>query len=214
MNRRDFLKTASGVTGTAAVAGAAPPAVAQEEDDGNETSSRNGSDGNETSGNESEGGGGGGGGSETVAVIDNEFDPAELYVAPGTTVTWEWEGDGHNVVVDSQPDEANWEGHEPIENSGFTHEHTFETLGEYAYYCAPHQSLGMEGTVIVNEEGQDPAAGGEGGGGEVDIHELGVPIQAHFVGIATILMIIVSLVFSFYVLKYGESPNASSPNRK
>ncbi|NHN47367.1 twin-arginine translocation signal domain-containing protein [Halostella sp. JP-L12] len=218
MNRRDFLKTASGVTGTAAVAGAAPPAVAQE-DDGNETSSGNETVGNESGGNETDGnetgGGGGGGGTKTVAVVDNEFQPAEVYVKPGTTVVWEWEGDGHNVVVDSQPDDANWEGHEPIENSGFTYEHTFETTGEYAYYCSPHQSLGMEGTVIVNEQGQDPSAGGGGGGGgEVDIHQLGVPIQAHFVGLATILMILVSLVFTFYVLKYGESPNASSPNRK
>jgi len=178
------------VTGTAAVAGAAPPAVAQEEDDGNETSSGNGSDGNETSGSE-----GGGGGSETVAVIDNEFDPAELYVAPGTTVTWEWEGDGHNVVVDSQPDEANWEGHEPIENSGFTHEHTFETLGEYAYYCAPHQSLGMEGTVIVNEAGQEP--GGGGGGGP------SLPDSALTMGVATMAAMVSTLALAFFFIKYG-----------
>jgi plastocyanin len=214
MNRRDFLKTASGVAGTAAVASAAPPAVAQEEGDGNETtSSDNETAGNESDGNETDGGGGGGGGSETIELTgNNEFDPAELFIAPGTTVTFEWTSDGHNIVVDSQPDDANWEGHEPIENEGFTHEHTFEALGDYEYYCAPHQSLGMEGTITVNEEGQDPAAGGEGGG-EVDPEELGVPFQAHFVGIATILAIFVSLVFSFYALKYGESPHSSSPNR-
>jgi plastocyanin len=175
VSRRGFLKAGAGATAAAATAGTA----AGQED-----------------GNESEGdGGGGGGGSETVAVIDNEFDPAELYVAPGTTVTWEWEGDGHNVVVDSQPDEANWEGHEPIENSGFTHEHTFETLGEYAYYCAPHQSLGMEGTVIVNEEGQEP--GGGGGGGP------SLPDSALTMGVATMAAMVSTLALAFFFIKYG-----------
>ncbi len=217
MNRRDFLKTASGVTGTAAVASVAPPAVAQEEDDGNETtSSDNETAGNESDGNETAGGGGGGGGGGTKTVEltgDNVFDPDELYIQPGTTVVFEWTSDGHNILVENQPDDANWEGHEPIENEGFTYEHTFEVMGEYAYYCKPHASLGMEATITVNESGQNPAASGEGGG-EVDPHELGVPFQAHFVGIATILAIFMSLVFSFYVLKYGESPNTSSPNRK
>jgi len=214
MNRRDFLKTASGVTGTAAVATAAPPAVAQEGDQENETTSANDTAGNESDGNETAGGDGGGGGMETVALTgDNVFDPEELYIAPGTTVTFDWASDGHNVIVDSKPDDSDWEGHEPIENEGFSTEHTFEVLGDYEYYCSPHQSLGMEAVIHVTESGEDPAAAG-GGGGEVDPHELGVPFQAHFVGIATLLAIFVSLVFSFYALKYGESPHSSSPNRK
>ncbi|WP_121822134.1 plastocyanin/azurin family copper-binding protein [Halostella salina] len=216
MNRRDFLKTASGVTGTAAVASAAPPAVAQEGGQENETTTAgNDTSGNESAGNETAGGGGAGGGSETVQLTgDNVFDPAELYIAPGTTVTFEWTGGNHNIIVDSQPSDANWEGHQPIEGPGTTHEHTFEVLGDYNYYCSPHQSLGMEGVIHVTESGQNPAAAGGGGGGEVDPHELGVPFQAHYVGIATLLAVFVSLVFSFYVLKYGESPHASSPNRK
>jgi hypothetical protein len=51
-------------------------------------------------------------------------------------------------------------------------------------------------------------------GGEVELHSLGIPILAHWVGIAAILGIVVSLVFTFYVLKYGESAHSSSPNRK
>ena len=42
---------------------------------------------------------------------------------------------------------------------------------------------------------------------------MGVPIQAHWVGIATILAIMSSLMFTFYVLKYGESAHSSSPGR-
>jgi hypothetical protein len=39
---------------------------------------------------------------------------------------------------------------------------------------------------------------------------LGVPIQAHWVGAATILGIVMTVVFSFYVLKYGESPHTGT----
>jgi len=149
---------------------------------------------------------------ETVAVGPGGnlvYEPATLYVSPGTTVTFEWESDNHNIVVDGQPEGANWEGHEPLENTGFSYEHTFETVGTYSYYCQPHRTAGMVGEIIVNESGQAPSAGG---GGEADPKHMGVPIQAHFVGIATILAIIVSLVFTFFLLKYGESPHASGGN--
>jgi hypothetical protein len=35
--------------------------------------------------------------------------------------------------------------------AGATFEHTFETEGVYHYYCIPHESLGMLGSVIVGE---------------------------------------------------------------
>jgi hypothetical protein len=44
--------------------------------------------------------------------------------------------------------------------------------------------------------------------GEVELEEMGVPIQAHWVGSATILAIVVSIVYSFYILKYGETPHS------
>jgi plastocyanin len=179
LSRRGFLKAGAGATAAAGSAG-----VAAGQEDGNE------SDGNESSG-------GGGGGSETVELTgENEFAPAELFIAPGTTVTFEWTSDGHNIVVDSQPDDSDWEGHEPIENEGFTHEHTFETLGEYAYFCAPHQSLGMEGTITVNEEGQDPAASGGGGGPTL-------PDSALTMGVATMAAMVSTLALAFFFIKYG-----------
>ncbi|MFB6173819.1 MAG: halocyanin, partial [Halobacteriales archaeon] len=64
--------------------------------------------------------------------------------------------------------------------------------------------------------GGESGSGGEGGGeggGEVNPEEMGVPFQAHYVGIAAILGILLSLIFTFFVLKYGESPNTSSPGR-
>ena len=77
------------------------------------------------------------------------FDPAAVKVDSGTTVTFEWASDTHNVVVEEQPDGAGWEGHETIENDGFSFEHTFETTGTYTYACEPHKAMGMKGAVVV-----------------------------------------------------------------
>ncbi|WP_323192038.1 plastocyanin/azurin family copper-binding protein [Halostella sp. PRR32] len=181
LSRRGFLKAGAGAT---AAAGSAGVAAGQE-------------DGNESDGNETAGGGGGGGGTETVELTgDNVFDPAELYIQPGTTVVFEWTSDGHNILVDDQPADANWEGHEPIENEGFTYEHTFEVMGEYAYFCKPHASLGMEATITVNESGQNPAASGGGGGPSL-------PDSALTMGIATMAAMLSTLGLAFFFLKYG-----------
>lgn len=80
------------------------------------------------------------------------FAPTAVWVDPGTTVTFEWSSNTHNVAVESQPDGAGWEGHEPIEDSGFSFEHTFETEGVYTYYCAPHLGMGMKGAVAVGDD--------------------------------------------------------------
>ena len=209
MKRRDFLRATSTVAGAAGATAAASPVAAQEE---TTTSGDEGDGGGETTTS----GGGGGGGTETVEVgpggeyVYTPGTEEPLYVTPGTTVTWVWKSDTHNVVVESQPDDAGWEGHEPIENSGFEYEHTFEVLGEYHYYCEPHRSTGMVADLVVNESGEPPGGGGGGGGeggGEADPEHMGVPFQAHFVGLATILMMIVSVIYTFFFLKYGESAN-------
>jgi hypothetical protein len=69
----------------------------------------------------------------------------------------------------------------------------------------------MVGGIAVGEDVPTKSVGGgeEGGGGK-ELHELGVPIQAHWVGAATILGIVMTVVFSFYVLKYGESPHTGT----
>ncbi|PSP82100.1 halocyanin domain-containing protein, partial [Halobacteriales archaeon QS_1_68_17] len=106
---------------------------------------------------------------------------------------------------------------EPVASSGVNYEYTFEEDGIYKYVCEPHLSLGMKGAVVVGTD--YPATGGGGGGGgggegggDVDPEEMGVPIQPHFVGIGAVLMMLVSLVFTFFQLKYGESPNTKGGN--
>ncbi|MFC7045190.1 halocyanin domain-containing protein [Halobacteriaceae archaeon GCM10025711] len=220
MKRRDFIKAASGATTAAAVGTAATgTAAAQGEPDyggwlddvGNyssTTDARGESEVTITVGAEGNGG-------------NLAFDPPAVWVDPGTTITWEWNGKGgaHNVVAE---DGGDFESDLTAE-SGFTFEQTLEEDGIVTYYCMPHQSLGMKGAIAVGDVetsggggggGGGGEGGGGGGGGEVDPHEMGVPFQPHFVGLATFLMMFVSLVFTFFLLKYGESPNASSPNRK
>ena len=97
----------------------------------------------------------GGGGPKEVTVGPggkNVFGPETVYVEPGGTVTWKWGSGGHNVAPEAIPDGTEWEGHEPLEDSGFEYEHTFETEGTYDYVCTPHASLGMVATVEVTTD--------------------------------------------------------------
>ncbi|MFW6448433.1 MAG: plastocyanin/azurin family copper-binding protein [Halobacteriota archaeon] len=152
-----------------------------------------------------------------VALVDFEFDPgtdSPLEIEPGTTVRFVWETDTHNIVVDSQPDDADWEGQEEIENSGFEYEFTFEVEGTYEFHCEPHLQQGMEGTIEVGETDGDGAGPLPPAERELDPHEIGVPLQKHFIGFGTFFGITLTLVFVFYVLKYGESAHTGSPNRR
>ncbi|MFT4945037.1 MAG: halocyanin-like protein [Halovenus sp.] len=93
------------------------------------------------------------------------FNPPAVVVDPGTTVVWEWtgEGGGHNVVHRAEPDPArdqeafNSQGvaHEGVASSeaGTTFEQTFEDAAPFfPYVCTPHVTLGMKGVVVVGED--------------------------------------------------------------
>jgi plastocyanin len=159
------------------------------------------------------------------------FNPQEITIAPGDTVVWENVGGvGHSVTAYEAelPEGASYwasggfdsedaargaySAGDPASGDvpgGESYQHTFETTGEHPYFCIPHEAAGMVGTVVVQEGG---ASSGGGGGGEQDPHEMGVPFQAQYVGIATLLAILLTLVFTFFVLKYGESPHTSGRN--
>jgi plastocyanin len=80
------------------------------------------------------------------------FEPAQLTVAPGETVTWMWDSGLHSVTVDSQPSESAWSGTgNSTHDEAFTHTHTFDIAGKYEYYCTPHQGSGMVGTIQVGD---------------------------------------------------------------
>ena len=74
------------------------------------------------------------------------FAPAAVAVAPGTTITWEWSGEGgsHDVVALDGSFES------PLTaRPGTVFSHTFDTPGVFEYYCRPHRGMGMKGAVAV-----------------------------------------------------------------
>jgi plastocyanin len=82
----------------------------------------------------------------TVRMEDNFFDPANITVEPGTTVTWVQSGSNPHTTTsyDGLWDSGMIEG-----GSGGTFSFTFEEPGTFDYFCIPHESLGMIGSVTV-----------------------------------------------------------------
>lgn len=82
----------------------------------------------------------------TVRMEDNFFDQANITVEPGTTVTWVQSGNNPHTTTsyDGLWDSGMLEG-----GSGGTFSFTFEEPGTYDYYCIPHESMGMTGSVTV-----------------------------------------------------------------
>jgi halocyanin-like protein len=84
-----------------------------------------------------------------------EFGPAAVAVSSGTTVRWEWTGEGgaHNVeaVPDEQIGESDYEfsSGDPVDDEGETYEQTLDESGIALYHCEPHLSVGMKGAVVV-----------------------------------------------------------------
>lgn len=82
-----------------------------------------------------------------VEVRDNEFLPAALRVAPGTTVVWRNIG---RAVHDVTADDASWSSHDLVPGAEFRF--TFLRPGVYRYFCVPHgfrAGRGMAGVVLV-----------------------------------------------------------------
>ena len=96
------------------------------------------------------------------------FGPAAINVDTGTTVTWEWTGEGgaHNVVAEDDTFDSG-----STMNSG-TYEYTFDSEGVFQYYCTPHKGAGMRGVVAVGDTAEgdvvDPSELGGGSDGNGD----------------------------------------------
>jgi plastocyanin len=84
----------------------------------------------------------------TVRMEDNFFDQANITVEPGTTVTWVQSGNNPHTTTsyDGLWDSGIIEG-----GSGGTFSYTFEEPGRYDYFCIPHESMGMVGSVSVSD---------------------------------------------------------------
>lgn len=85
-----------------------------------------------------------GGTTAAVSVVDFGFQPADLTVAAGTTVTWTNTGSATHTVK--------WSDGTPASTgltSGATYQRTFDAAGTFPYVCGIHGS--MSGTITVTE---------------------------------------------------------------
>ena len=97
------------------------------------------------------GSGGGGGGGAEVGMRNIQFDPADVTIAAGETVTWtNNEGVPHDVEKTSGPGRKFSSGPEGGMMEGDTFEQTFDRPGTYEYVCRVH-APGMAGTIEVTE---------------------------------------------------------------
>jgi plastocyanin len=83
-----------------------------------------------------------------VAVKLFQFQPAQLEVKPGTTVTWINEDDIGHTITSGNPENKDGRFDMRLAGKGTTFSFTFTQPGTYAYFCNRHQS--MQGQIRVN----------------------------------------------------------------
>jgi plastocyanin len=88
---------------------------------------------------------------EAKVAIDNfTFNPKELRVTAGTTVTWTNRDDIPHTVVDPQKFRS-----KPLDTDG-AFSFTFTTPGTYTYFCSLHPH--MTGVIVVEAVAGERAA--------------------------------------------------------
>ncbi|MBD8525783.1 cupredoxin domain-containing protein [Pseudomarimonas arenosa] len=90
-----------------------------------------------------------------VTLSGVSFSPRDLLIEVGDKVRWTNQGGFHDVVADDNSFSSG-----PPSSAAFVFEHTFNSPGEFGYFCSVHGSaggIGMAGTISV--EGSAPPAG-------------------------------------------------------
>lgn len=193
--RRTFLRGV-GIGAATAVAGSASTPVAAQEDGQTGTT-------------------------HTVDMTDGLiFDPDELTIAPGDTVTWvNVGGVGHSVTAyeDGTPADADyWASGDFASESaarggypqrgdvagGEEYSHTFEVEGDYEYFCIPHETVGMVGEISVVPGGAAP---------EPAVPIPSVPDSAKTLAVATTTALLSVVGLAYFFLKYGGDYEGQEP---
>lgn len=108
----------------------------------------------------------GSGGTTVEMTADQRFEPAELTVTAGETISFKnTSSETHTVTAydEGLPEGAGYfsSGGLPSEEAarenlaaaliarGATYELTLEQPGTYRYFCIPHEDAGMKGTIVV-----------------------------------------------------------------
>ena len=120
----------------------------------------------------------GGGGQSRVTVegtAANKWDPANVTIRPGGTVTFRItgglthpvvSGDGSDLEGDDRFDDSKC-GLEQMAKVGDSCQVKFPKAGTYPFFCQVHLQQGMTGVVQVGEGGGGATTTTAGGGGEV-----------------------------------------------
>lgn len=94
----------------------------------------------------------------TIKMVTHEdkgayaFEPNELKIQSGDTVTWiNAQDDMHNVMSESVPKDAKPFESPMLEKKGQKWSQTFTQSGTYTFHCHPHAGAGMRGTIIVDQ---------------------------------------------------------------
>lgn len=137
-----------------------------------------------------------------VSIVDRAFEPAQVTIAVGDTVTWTVTkaiGEPHSVrsgkLTDPDVGMLFDSGIEGLQDNGQAFEHAFAEAGTFDYYCQVHP-VDMTGQVIVVGPGESgpvesapavepPAAEGEAG----------IPVERRLLG-AGILAITLVVCFA------------------
>jgi trimeric autotransporter adhesin len=90
----------------------------------------------------------------TVDVVNFAFSPKAVSINVGDTIHWVWDANFHSTTSVSGIAEQ-WDS--GVHDTPFTFDHTFTTVGSFAYYCVIHgfdngdgTAGGMSGTITVN----------------------------------------------------------------
>jgi plastocyanin len=94
-----------------------------------------------------------------VEATNFEFNPADISIAVGDTVEWQWITGIHTTTSDSTTGQNVWDA--PLDASNQTFRFVITSPGVHNYHCTPHLALGMVGTITatvssVNNENQLP----------------------------------------------------------
>ncbi len=80
-----------------------------------------------------------------VEIKNFSFQPQKIQIKKGTTVTWTNQDDArHDITPDNPSDDFKAS---KLLKKGESYSFTFDTVGEYTYFCSPHPY--MIGTVEV-----------------------------------------------------------------
>jgi plastocyanin len=83
---------------------------------------------------------------EVTLTQNLTFSPDEITISPGTRVRWV---NGASIFHTITPDGHSEWNRATVSQAGETFEHTFENAGVFPYFCEPHLSAGMTGTITV-----------------------------------------------------------------